>query len=52
MDGILGHNLLLSQAFLVGIPAWMGFKLSRSFSSFYNKTLAIRGPFPQAFLFL
>jgi hypothetical protein len=26
MDGIfLGHNLLLSQAFLVGIPSWMRF---------------------------
>jgi hypothetical protein len=25
VDGILGHNLLLSEAFLVGIPAWMGF---------------------------
>jgi hypothetical protein len=25
VDGILGHNLLLSQAFLVGIPSWMGF---------------------------
>jgi hypothetical protein len=25
VDGILGHNLLLSQAFSVGIPSWMGF---------------------------
>jgi hypothetical protein len=25
VDGILGHNLLLSQAFSVGIPLWMGF---------------------------
>jgi hypothetical protein len=26
MDGIfLGHNLLLSQAFSMGIPRWMGF---------------------------
>jgi hypothetical protein len=26
VDGIfLGHNLLLSQAFLVGITSWMGF---------------------------
>jgi hypothetical protein len=25
MDGILGHNLLLSRAFSVGIPSWMGF---------------------------
>jgi hypothetical protein len=37
MDGILGHNLLLSQAFSVGIPSWMGFLghnilLSRAFS--------------------
>jgi hypothetical protein len=24
-DGILGHNLLLAQAFSVGIPLWMGF---------------------------
>jgi hypothetical protein len=31
MDGIfLGHNLLLSQAFSVGIPRWMGFRLSES----------------------
>jgi hypothetical protein len=52
MDGILGHFLLLSQAFSVGIPSWMGFKLSRSLSSFYNRTLAIRGPFSQTFLFL
>jgi hypothetical protein len=33
MDGIfLGHNLLLSQAFSVGIPRWMGFRLSGSLS--------------------
>jgi hypothetical protein len=25
VDGILGHNLLLSQAISVGIPSWMGF---------------------------
>jgi hypothetical protein len=25
VDGILGHNLLLFQAFSVGIPLWMGF---------------------------
>jgi hypothetical protein len=25
VDGILGHNLLLYQAFSVGIPLWMGF---------------------------
>jgi hypothetical protein len=25
VDGILGHNLLLPRAFLVGIPSWMGF---------------------------
>jgi hypothetical protein len=25
VDGILGHNLLLSRAFSVGIPSWMGF---------------------------
>jgi hypothetical protein len=25
VDGILGHDLLLSRAFLVGIPSWMGF---------------------------
>jgi hypothetical protein len=25
VDGILGHNLLLSRAFSVGIPLWMGF---------------------------
>jgi hypothetical protein len=25
VDGILGHNLLLSRALLVGIPSWMGF---------------------------
>jgi hypothetical protein len=33
VDGILGHNLLLSQAFSVGIPSWMGFRLSRSLFS-------------------
>jgi hypothetical protein len=32
VDGILGHNLLLSYAFSVGIPSWMGFRLSRSLS--------------------
>jgi hypothetical protein len=26
VDGILGHSLLLSRAFLVGIPSWMGFE--------------------------
>jgi hypothetical protein len=26
VDGILGHNLLLSRAFLVGIPSWVGFE--------------------------
>jgi hypothetical protein len=26
MDGILGHSLLLSRAFLVGIPSWVGFE--------------------------
>jgi hypothetical protein len=25
VDGILGHNLLLSRALSVGIPSWMGF---------------------------
>jgi hypothetical protein len=25
VDGILGHNLLLSRAFSAGIPPWMGF---------------------------
>jgi hypothetical protein len=25
VDGILGHNLLLSRACLVGIPSWIGF---------------------------
>jgi hypothetical protein len=25
VDGILGHSLLLFQAFLVGIPSWVGF---------------------------
>jgi hypothetical protein len=25
VDGILGHNFLLSQAISVGIPSWMGF---------------------------
>jgi hypothetical protein len=25
-DGILGHSLLLSRAFSVGIPSWMGFE--------------------------
>jgi hypothetical protein len=26
VDGILGHSLLLSRAFLVGIPLWVGFE--------------------------
>jgi hypothetical protein len=26
VDGILGHSLLLSRAFLVGIPSWVGFE--------------------------
>jgi hypothetical protein len=26
VDGILGHSLLLSRAFSVGIPSWMGFE--------------------------
>jgi hypothetical protein len=26
VDGILGHNLLLSQAFSGGIPSWLGFE--------------------------
>jgi hypothetical protein len=26
MDGILSHNLLLSRAFSVGIPSWVGFE--------------------------
>jgi hypothetical protein len=26
VDGILGHILLLSRAFLVGIPSWVGFE--------------------------
>jgi hypothetical protein len=25
VDGILGHSLLLSRAFVVGIPSWVGF---------------------------
>jgi hypothetical protein len=33
VDGILGQNLLLSQAFSVGIPSWMGFRLSQSLFS-------------------
>jgi hypothetical protein len=33
VDGILGHNLLLSQAFSVGVPLTMGFRLSRSLFS-------------------
>jgi hypothetical protein len=28
VDGILGHSLLLSRAFLVGIPSWVGFKVT------------------------
>jgi hypothetical protein len=57
VDGILGHNLLLSQAFSVGIPSWMGFRLSRSplfftnSSSFHNRILAIRRPFLTNFSF-
>jgi hypothetical protein len=26
VDGILGHSLLLSRVFLVGIPSWVGFE--------------------------
>jgi hypothetical protein len=33
VDGILGHNLLLSHAFSVGIPSWIGFRLLRSLFS-------------------
>jgi hypothetical protein len=55
VDGILGHNLLLSPAFLVGIPSWMGFWLSGSLSHelffFHDEILAIRKPFSRTFLF-
>jgi hypothetical protein len=30
VDGILGHSLLQSQAFLMGIPSWMGFFLGHN----------------------
>jgi hypothetical protein len=48
MDGIfLGHNLLLSQAFSVGIPRWMGFRLSGSLShelfSFFTMEFRLSG---------
>jgi hypothetical protein len=53
VDGILGHNLLLSQAFLVGIPSWMGFRLLQSLFHnllfFHNGILAIRKPFTRTF---
>jgi hypothetical protein len=56
VDGILGHNLLLAQAFSVGIPSWMGFRISRSpfftnSSSFHNRILAIRKPVLKNFFF-
>jgi hypothetical protein len=57
VDGIfLGHNLLLSQASLVGIPSWMGF-FSRpqlvvvSGLFFHGEILAITEPFSRTFFF-
>jgi hypothetical protein len=56
MDGIfLGHNLLLSQAFSVGIPRWMGFSWPQlvvvSGLSFVEGILAVTKPFSQTFFF-
>jgi hypothetical protein len=56
VDGILGHNLLLSQAFSLGIPSWMGFRFSRSLfftncCSFQNGILAIWESFTRTFSF-
>jgi hypothetical protein len=56
MDGIfLGHNLLLSQAFSVGIPSWMGFSglqlVVVSGLFFVDGILAVTKPFSQTFSF-
>jgi hypothetical protein len=57
LDGwdFLGHNLLLSQASLVGIPRWMGFWLSGSLFHelffFDDGILAITEPFSGTFSF-
>jgi hypothetical protein len=56
MDGIfLGHNLLLSQAFSVGIPSWMGFSGPQlvvvSGLFFVDGILAVTKPFSQTFSF-
>jgi hypothetical protein len=61
VDGILGHNLLLSQAFSVGIPSWMGFyAFAEPFSQtlflfhrlffVHDIILAIKEPFSRTFL--
>jgi hypothetical protein len=58
VDGVLGHNLLLSQAFSVGIPSWIGFLghnllLSQAFFHnlvfFHDGILAITKPFHKLF---
>jgi hypothetical protein len=60
VDGVLGHNLLLSQAFSVGIPSWIGFLghnllLSQAFFHnlvfFHDGILAITKPFDKLFFF-
>jgi hypothetical protein len=60
VDGVLGHNLLLSQAFSVGIPSWIGFLghnllLSQAFFHnlvfFHDGILAITKPFSWTFSF-
>jgi hypothetical protein len=60
VDGILGHNLLLSRAFSVGIPSWMGFWATTycclgpfltTLPSFHDVILAIKKPFSRTFLF-
>jgi hypothetical protein len=67
VDGILGHSLLLFQAFLVGIPSWVGFEATTCcclrpnsgyhkafhelFSFFHDGILAITKPFSRTFFF-
>jgi hypothetical protein len=60
VDGILGHNLLLSRAFSVGIPLWMGFWATTycclgpfltTLPTFHDVILAIKKPCSRTFLF-
>jgi hypothetical protein len=59
VDGVLGHNLLLSRAFSVGTPSWMGFLATtycclRPFQweplrgwGFRPQLIVVSGPFSQ-----